>query len=70
MLNFQTVTFRSFGLLPYMCSSIKALCRSTSMAYFSITVMNTVVSKLPIPKCSVVLPLIFNRFFEADKIDD
>lgn len=48
---------------------MKAVARSTSIAIFSTTANSTVVTRLPIQICSVMLPLVFYRTVAVDKSD-
>lgn len=64
---FWTDTFRFSGEMARICSSMKAVPKTTMIAKFSITVNSAVVSKLLFLVCSVMLRLVLSRSFDADK---
>lgn len=59
----------SFSRLAGMCSSMKAVLRSTSTARRSGTVNSILVSRLAIVICTVVLALVSSRSFDRDRSD-
>lgn len=66
-LAFRTDIFYSSAQMVRMCSLMRAVPRSASMVSFSTSVNSIVVGKLPILRCTEILPLIWSRSFSADK---
>lgn len=66
-INFQTVSFCLSGIMTSLCSSTKAVPRSTSMSKSSTTVNSAFVTRSLIGTCSVVLLLVLSWVFHADK---
>lgn len=67
--DFRTVTFWSSVRMTSMCSPMKKVLISTSIAMFLININGTIVTRWSILIYNVVLPLVLGLHFDANKSD-